>query len=534
MRTSTLLSPILALGVSACFDVPVLPPRDVGARDARLRDAHTPEPLAVVAVRALDSRGEAWPLAAVPRRVTFELELTSPLAEDAESLVLLRGEPDAALADDLERRPLLVATRARAILADVTQEGTRVRVVPHESFAPADVLTLAIASFATSIEGQPLGSPSLTRVVVSDDPRAGARVIATFPADGTLDVPTNAEPLVIALDGDVTLADGAVTVEGQRGLLPITVAGASCAPLGLDAARCMTVAARDRWPSGERLAIQTTDALRDATGAAVPTHRIEMTTATGPDLSPPTFLSRVGCPLDAEPDSSPGCLLVTDETWQLELLVDEPVRVVLTRAGAVLRALAPRGTAMLTVRGLAPSTYEEATLEVVDLAGLRSSQSIVVTTHAAMLPITITEVCANPIGAEPDQEWIELANVGDVPARLSGVAISDRDDEPGTVLSTERTLVPGARVLLVGEDLDADAAGVPPGTPLVVVGRTLVTAGIANSGEALFLRDSDGQRLASVPALAAREGECVVRDADAHARADAIDDFHYDACTPGR
>jgi hypothetical protein len=143
-------------------------------------------------------------------------------------------------------------------------------------------------------------------------------------------------------------------------------------------------------------------------------------------------------------------------------------------------------------------------------------------------------VCANPIGTEPDQEWIELANVGDVPALLSGVAISDRDDEPGSSLLTERTLVPGARVLLVGEGFDADAAGVPPGTPLVVVGRTVVTSGIANAGEMLFLRDAEGVRLASVPAFAGREGECVVRDADAHARADAIDDFHYDACTPGR
>lgn len=218
----------------------------------------------------------------------------------------------------------------------------------------------------------------------------------------------------------------------------------------------------------------------------------------------------------------------------MDVAVSEPVRIELPRSTGVLRWLAPRGMVSLSIEDLAAGTSEPVDLVLVDLAGLRTSVPIVITTQPALAPITITEVCANPVGAEPDQEWIELTNVGDVPARLSGLGISDRDDEPGTALFTKRSLVPGARILLVGEDFDADAAGVPPGTPLVVVGRTIVTSGIANSGETLFLRDDVGQRLASVPALAGREGECLVRDADAHARADAIDDFHYDACSPGR
>jgi hypothetical protein len=535
MRTNLLLCLILALVVGACFDVPVLPPRDVGARDARLRDAHTPVPLEVREVRVVDVRGMRWPLEAAPRRLALEIELTAPIVEDEEAIVLVRGEPGDSLREDVARRPLTIATRQRIVDSDVVHDGPLVRVTPRDALAPGDIVTLAIASFATSIEDETLERTHLARVHVSTDPSAGARVIGTFPGDGTLDVPTNAEPFLLALDGDVTWTGDPMAVRDQNGAIETVTSTTECGAVGLAGHVCVSTAPRGPWPSGARLVIETTAALRDATSASVPSHRIEVTTAVGPDTRAPTFLGMPErCPIDADADTSRGCSIVTDESWALELVVDEPVRIVLTRPGVVLRALAPRGTATLMLRDLAPSMREDATLEVFDLAGLRTVEPIVVTTRAPLAPITLTEVCANPIGAEPDQEWIELANVGESPAALEGLRLADREDALGQPLSTSRVLAPGARVLLVGADFDAEAAGVPPGTPLVIAGPTIVPSGITNSGEPLFLRDAALARLAHVPSFAGREGECLVRDDDASARADGIDDFHYDGCTPGR
>lgn len=535
MRALLLFSLVLTLVVSGCFDVPVLPSRDVGTRDARLRDAQVAIPLEVREVRALDVRGMRWPLEAAPRRLALEIELTSPIVEDEEAVVLVRGEPDDTLEDDVARRPLTIATRERIVASDVAYDGALVRVTPREALAPADLLTLAIASFTRSIDDEALGIARLVSVRISDDPRAGARVVGTFPADGTLDVPTNAAPFVLAFDGEVTLEGDAIVVRDQRGALETISTLTECEPAGLEAVRCLSVAPRGPWPSGARLVMETTEALHDATGAGMSPHRIEVTTAPGPDATPPTFVvTSELCAVDADPEPAPGCLIVTDESWALELSIDEPVRIGLTRPGVVMRALAPRGTATLTIRGLSPSTREDATLEVVDLAGLRTSVAIVVTTRPPLAPITITEVCSNPDGPEPDQEWLELTNVGTVPAALEGLRIADRADALGQPLSTSRVLAPGARVLLVGADFDPEAAGVPPGTPLVIAGPTLVPSGLTNSGEPLFLRDATLARLAHVPSFAGSEGECLVRDEDASARADAIDDFHYDACTPGR
>jgi hypothetical protein len=157
-----------------------------------------------------------------------------------------------------------------------------------------------------------------------------------------------------------------------------------------------------------------------------------------------------------------------------------------------------------------------------------------IATTEPLAPLTITEICADAEGPEPAQEWVEIANVGDAAVSLEGLAISDRDDLAGTPLGSTRVLVPGARVILVGEGFDPDLAGAPPGAPLVTVGRTIVASGLANGGEPLYLRDAQGHRLAHVPALAGEEGRCVVRRDGGEPRADAITEFHYDACTPGR
>lgn len=522
---------LVCVVLAGCFDVPVLTARDVGPRDAPPR--HTPRPLGVVAVRVHDAAGRGWAPQAIPRTPRVEIELTEPMVEDLEAVLVLRGPADDALREDLSRRPLTVATRERLVPIEVRWEGVQVWLTPHESFRAGEPVTVAVAGFALALEGEPLGAPSLTSMRVSDDASAGARVVAAFPADGTNDVPPNAEPFVLALDGDVVVTGEPVVVRGPAGALSVVTTIARCEPLGFVSTACLRVAPAGSLPRGVMLSIDTTSELRDATGASVPRHGLTVTTALDDDVRPPMWVAPSSCPIDAAPTSF-GCVLQTDWSVRIAIDVDEPVRVELARSGDVVRTLAPRGSVVASLEGLLPSTAEDVTLSLIDLAGLRTEIDFELATRQELAPLTITEVCADPAGPEPRQEWIELANVGDAAASLAGTTISDREDELGAPIPSARVLVPGARVLLVGEGFDADAAGVPAGTALVVVGRTIVAAGLTNTGEPLFLRDAEGRRLSHVPAIRGREGECVVRDLDAHARADAIDDFHYDACTPGR
>jgi hypothetical protein len=533
MRRSAMVSAALSVCVlAACFEVPVLPPRDAAGRDTPRRAE--PIALAVVRVEATDVRGRAWPLDALPRTVVFHVESSAPLVADDEDVILVRGRVDEALREDAARRPLNESTRARRLEADVVVAGTQFEVRSRAPLAPGEHVTLVIAAFAASIDGESLGETAFVEGEISTGPEAGAQVIATFPADGTVDVPPNAAPFVIALDGELALADGAVVLRAGERAIAHALGLARCGPLGFTAHACLLVAPATPLPSGTTVTLETTSSLHDATGASVPVHAIHLATALETDTRAPALVSPSSCPIDARPDVSEGCVVATDRTWSISLEADEPVRFELAHRGGVVRGLAPRGSASLSIAGLAASYGDEARLAMIDLAGLRTERTLAIATTGPLAMLTITEVCADADGPEPAQEWVEIANVGEVPASLDGLALSDRDDLLGTPLGSTRVLVPGARVLVVGEGFDPDLAGAPPGAPLVTVGRTIVPSGLANGGEPLYLRDAAGHRLAHVPALAGEAGRCVVRRDGGEPRADAITEFHYDACTPGR
>jgi len=393
-------------------------------------------------------------------------------------------------------------------------------------------VTLFVAVWCETREGRGIEAPSRRRVAVSADPTAGAAVIASFPADGTVGVPTNAASIALALDGEIALAGEPIRASIDGASITGVVALPRCESLGLPGAACLVwTPSAPLMPRGE-LVIETTDALRDATSAVVPRSSLRVRVADGPDEMIPRVEPAGECPLDALATEA-GCVIATDTTWAIAVRVAEPARIELTLPGQVLRALAPRGVAEILAIELEPGFAAAGTLTAVDLAGLRTSVPITLSTHADLATLTITEVCADPEGIEPAQEWIELANFGLSPVVLEGIAISDREDALGTVVHTTAVLPAGARVVIAADAIDADAAGVPPGAPLVTTGRALVSGGLSNAGEPLFLRDGSGRRLARVPSLPGRQGQCVVRAASASPRADAPADFHYDACSPG-
>jgi hypothetical protein len=291
------LPALAACALAACFEVPVLPARDAAGRDAPRRFEPTVPTL--LGVEALDVAGRGWPLDALPRSLVLRIGASVPLAASEEDVLIVRGSADSALRDDLARRPLTEATRARRIAADVRVDGSRLVLRPREPLEPGARITVAVAAFAASVEGESLAEAWLVEGVVSSAPDAGARAVAAFPADGTPDVPTNAEPFVLAFDGEIVPGEGAVILRASDRPIEHALGLVRCAPLGFEAPGCLVVAPLSALPEGQSLTLETTAALRDATGASVPRSTISMVTALATDVRPPAWLAPSACPLDA-------------------------------------------------------------------------------------------------------------------------------------------------------------------------------------------------------------------------------------------
>lgn len=146
-----------------------------------------------------------------------------------------------------------------------------------------------------------------------------------------------------------------------------------------------------------------------------------------------------------------------------------------------------------------------------DLSGRSSFTSLQVTVGAPTSRVVINEVMANPVGPEPQQEWIELLNDGAVSAEMVGWKLRDEGTE---IEIPPLSIAPAAFVLLVRSDYleGLDGEHTPPiGTTLIRLPQ-LGKAGLLNAGESLTLLDNEGRVVSSFPARAsARQGVSVAR-----------------------
>ncbi|WP_170319763.1 lamin tail domain-containing protein [Polyangium spumosum] len=134
-------------------------------------------------------------------------------------------------------------------------------------------------------------------------------------------------------------------------------------------------------------------------------------------------------------------------------------------------------------------------------------------TWAAATPaqILVNEICANEPGSSTTGEFVELVNIGGSPADLEGWTISDSASvrhtfAPGT------TLGPGKSLVVFGA-----AAGIPAGTPNALASSTN-NLGLANAGDAVYLRDATGTTKDSFSypsSLAGTDGVSMNRSPDA-------------------
>ena len=146
----------------------------------------------------------------------------------------------------------------------------------------------------------------------------------------------------------------------------------------------------------------------------------------------------------------------------------------------------------------APARVE---LSGVDLAGNRTLMQLDEIVEYRPVPaVIITEVLANPAGAEPRQEFVEILNIGDTLVKMEGWRLSDRADADGDLVPTE-TLFPGEFGLLVAPNYDPYCDRDPnpdPNALIIYMPSTLGTRGLVNRGSPVYLRDSNGELISAL------------------------------------
>lgn len=150
------------------------------------------------------------------------------------------------------------------------------------------------------------------------------------------------------------------------------------------------------------------------------------------------------------------------------------------------------------VKGLTPGHRHMLDWVVYPQRGGRARVQFELLSAAAQPHVVLNEVLANPNGAEPDQEWVELFNDGTRPVKLSGWKLLDSGGE--TPLP-DVNLLPENYALIINETFEPNSAVdvVPEANVLMVEVSRLGKSGLSNAGEALRLVDKDGMVRSSFP-----------------------------------
>jgi hypothetical protein len=341
---------------------------------------------------------------------------------------------------------------------------------------------------ATLLAGGCAPATDLTHVAADGTP-AGATAgpggaVLVDPPPGAAEVPLNLQGVVVRFPGAIDWGpSGLVLCDGGPAVPTSAPAPTDCA--GGVAGVCYRADVQAGLPPSVACSVALAPGAVDADGGAVAPGVIGVfQDAAQVDATPPVLG-------DVTVKVSGPCLEVAFST-------DEPATGTVTLQAGDAELDTPAGTGQtsfdvaIPLGALPPSAAATVAVAAVDLAGnVASSAPFAFTTPVAVPPLAITEVLANPAGPEPQQEYVELRNLGDVPASLAGLRLTDSkggDDLPDQMLG------PGAYALVVTSTYDpAEGSDPPPraGTALVRVDSRLGSDGLSNSGEPVQLLQGD-------------------------------------------
>lgn len=378
--------------------------------------------------------------------------------------------------------------------------GAEIKAMPsHLGFASFAVAptALAVSLLAvacgpnTDLIGEGVGSPAS-----AGGQNGGMASVAALvnPSAGTADVPVNLAAVTVRFPVAVTVPDGALTVSGGGQTAAVGVPVIADCPDG-GTATCFQMSLSETLLPAATYVVAIGGGVVGGDGRALPAGPVgQFITAAKADLTAPAIID-----LGIQP-SGP-CILVSFQT-------DEPAAatLVIRSASAERDVAAGAGVVQFSVAVSLAAFGAGSDVEILararDLAGNVSESAVVsLTVPATLLPLAITEIHANPAGPEPMQEYVEIRNLGSTPVDFGSVSI---EDSKGSDTLPAGTLAAGAYALIVPVGFDpASPVDTRPlaGTPLVHVDTRIGSDGLANTGEAVRLRATDGTILSSYTAV---------------------------------
>jgi Lamin Tail Domain len=312
-------------------------------------------------------------------------------------------------------------------------------------------------------------------------PSGPAGAVLVNPAAGAAEVPLNLAAVVVQFPAAVDWSSGGLVIcDGPGGAVPVSPPVA--VPCATDTTGvCYQAALGGGLPASASCSVSLSAGALDASGAAIAPGAIgTFQDAAAPDVTPPVLG-------DVSVAVSGPCLEVSFST-------DEPSSGMVSVAAGGVEIDTPAGAGQtrfdlgIPLGSLPPGGAATVTVAATDLAGNSAASAPFAFTAPAALPaIAITEVLANPAGPEPQQEYVELRNLGDVDLPLAGLRL--QDSKGGDDLPAE-TLAAGGYALVVTATYDPEEGSDPApraGTLLVRVDTRLGADGLSNSGEAVQL-----------------------------------------------
>ncbi len=170
------------------------------------------------------------------------------------------------------------------------------------------------------------------------------------------------------------------------------------------------------------------------------------------------------------------------------------------------------------VAGLEPSTETSIDLVIEDINGNNIPMTLPLTGVLAE-GVVLTEILADPLGPEPAQEFIEIANIGIETADISGWMIDDNGDTNGDLIPEGTYLQSGQVAILVSPEFDMNAAADPSPHPealVIILDSALGSNGLKNSAaESIELYNREGRLQSSYSGEIGtpKEGVSVIRRA---------------------
>ncbi len=473
LRRLTTLAPIIAraLATVACCGPGLLPDADETMAAAESGDFEV-----VVTV------DPAAPLDAVPPVLRIHIDLgggpADPNRAESGPFVLVAGEVGPAHLGQLARDEISAALAARLIPMVTWRE-------PDGAIVLAPTIELGAGEVYSVASGAPKLAREIT--VAEDDPlpHLGLR----WPPDGATS----------------QSSEHRLAVWCGEGILPPLALGAALWPAGEPVTLRRGATAQGRGhrcvhiePEGQAGPDQVVAPPLVQDGTGQPLGRLEPTPLVNDGPTLPFEL--VSCEVDELP-LGPGCARVADDRIYLRAPAMPLLWSVTTTqpAGQLDLVMTTQAGEQGRIGPLPPASAVTLLVDVLDLAGRLETRTHQLTTAAPMAHVVINEVLANPVGEEPEQEWIELTNDGLAAAELGGYVLTDIGGE--TVLP-EATLLPGAFALVVNETFDESCDYDPTPAPGTLVLRVpkLGKGGLNNQGEPLKLHDGEGKLVSRFPA----------------------------------